>query len=172
MPLQVEISKNHEAAKNYSLPPLLVCARAFITDEQRPGEVLLVRRSNNSAHNAGEWELPGGKFEVDEQKLLTENFKQALDREVGEETGRRPGEDNIGEGQLVDSHEIRGGQYDGAISLTFVGRVAVHGGELRHDEESSAIEWFPLGDLPESMTDISRRAIHKMAPEIQTPLAA
>lgn len=165
-----EAKSNQKDAKNYSIPPLLVCARGFITDERHPGEVLLVQRSDGSAHNAGEWELPGGKFEVDERKLPKESFEQAVGREIGEETGACP--DHIGEGKLIDMHEIHGGKHDGAIVLTFVGRVAVHGGELQHDEESSAIGWFSLEALPANMTDISRRAIEEIAPEAGLPWAA
>lgn len=168
MTLRLEKPDAAETAKNHPLPDLLLIARALITDEQRPGEVLLVRRKKDSAHNGGQWELPGGKIDCDEQSLPLEDFAQAVDREVREETGLPL--DVISEGQFIEGHEIYGGTHDGAISLTFVGRAAVRGGTIRLDNESSAADWFHVRDLPDNLTEISRLAIAEMARDL--PLAA
>ena len=45
------------------------------------GELLLLKRSKDSNNNPGKWDLPGGKMELDE------TLKEALMREVREETG-------------------------------------------------------------------------------------
>lgn len=44
-------------------------------------ELLLLKRSQDSNNNPGKWDLPGGKMELDE------TLKEALVREVQEETG-------------------------------------------------------------------------------------
>jgi len=59
--------------------PFGLSPRAIIRDGQ--GRCLLVKRSSQSTHQAGLWELPGGKMDPGE------TFDQALLREVVEETG-------------------------------------------------------------------------------------
>jgi 8-oxo-dGTP diphosphatase len=60
---------------------LFVAMKAFILYE---GKVLLLQESDAYADgtNAGKWEMPGGRMEPDE------SFKNAIVREVKEETGR------------------------------------------------------------------------------------
>lgn len=45
------------------------------------GDLLIIRRSDYSKHNAGKWDFPGGKVDIGE------NFDVALIREIKEETG-------------------------------------------------------------------------------------
>ena len=54
-------------------------AKVVIRDGE--GRLLLLKRSMASKHNAGRWDLPGGKVDAGEQ------FDEALLREVAEETG-------------------------------------------------------------------------------------
>jgi 8-oxo-dGTP diphosphatase len=58
--------------------PFAFSAKAVIKDAQ--GRFLLLRRSASSKHNAGKWDLPGGKADVGE------DLDQALIREVSQET--------------------------------------------------------------------------------------
>lgn len=62
------------AAKRFALS-----AKAVIRDGR--GRMLLLRRSMESKHNGGRWDLPGGKLDAGE------DFQAALEREAGEEIG-------------------------------------------------------------------------------------
>ena len=59
--------------------PFAFSGKALVTDGS--GRYLLIRRSKASKHNAGKWDLPGGKVDPGE------DIDQALIREVAEETG-------------------------------------------------------------------------------------
>ena len=59
--------------------PYIISVYALVLNEK--GEFLLLRRSENSHTNPGKWDLPGGKVNPDE------TLKEAVVREVGEETG-------------------------------------------------------------------------------------
>lgn len=59
--------------------PFGIAVSALIRDDE--GRILLLKRSTDSNHFAGEWEPPGGKIDSGE------SFDQALIREVLEETG-------------------------------------------------------------------------------------
>lgn len=59
--------------------PLAMSVKVLIRNDR--GRYLAIRRSGYSKHNAGKWDLPGGKVDPGE------NFTQALTREVQEETG-------------------------------------------------------------------------------------
>ncbi len=61
--------------------PYIISVYALIRNE-KGGEFLLLRRSENSRTNAGKWDLPGGKVNPDES--LKEG---GVAREVWEETG-------------------------------------------------------------------------------------
>lgn len=60
-------------------PKYILVAKAFIYDNQ--GRCLFIKRSSNSKHCPGQWEIPGGKVDP------TEGIDQALVREIQEETG-------------------------------------------------------------------------------------
>lgn len=62
-----------------SFPALGVAAKAIVVSPA--GEVLVIRRSERSSFDPGEWDLPGGKMD-DRERLV-----DALVREVREETG-------------------------------------------------------------------------------------
>ena len=59
--------------------PYAFSCKAVVRDAQ--GRCLLLRRSAASKHNAGRWDLPGGKLDP------AEDPGQALLREIREETG-------------------------------------------------------------------------------------
>lgn len=59
--------------------PYTISVYATIWNDE--GEFLLLKRSKDSNNNPGKWDLPGGKMELDE------TLKEALVREVREETG-------------------------------------------------------------------------------------
>ena len=72
-----EMSESFSAKR--SEKRFVLSPRAVIRDA--PGRCLLVKRSSKSTHQAGLWELPGGKMDPGE------TFDQTLGREVAEETG-------------------------------------------------------------------------------------
>ncbi len=59
--------------------PFAMSVKVVVHDAQ--GRVLVIQRSAASSHNAGMWDLPGGKVDPGE------DFTTALEREVAEETG-------------------------------------------------------------------------------------
>jgi len=63
--------------------PYFLSVKALVRDTQ--GRCLIIRRSAASRHNAGCWDLPGGKLDAGE------TLDAALVREVAEETGLKVG---------------------------------------------------------------------------------
>jgi 8-oxo-dGTP diphosphatase len=59
--------------------PYIISVYALLRNEK--GEFLLLKRSENSRTNPEKWDLPGGKVN------LKETLKEAVVREVSEETG-------------------------------------------------------------------------------------
>ncbi len=125
-----------------------VSAVVLRNDLDPPGwHVLLNRRSDS-----GEWSLPSGIVEPDEQPAA------ALAREVAEETCVEVDVERLA--LLVTEPEIRYGNGDRCqfISMTF--RCRYRGGKAAvGDEESTAVGWFPLEDLPLDLGDRYRRRI-------------
>ena len=105
--------------------PLGLAVRALIRDEQ--GRLLLLRRSVESRHFGGRWDLPGGKVESGEP------FDVTLAREVEEETGfnvilKRSAGASDDEMPLV------------RVTNLFL-EVTVTGGALRVSPEHSEARW-------------------------------
>jgi 8-oxo-dGTP diphosphatase len=111
--------------------PWGLSVRGLLRDEQ--GRLLLLRRSMESRHFAGQWDLPGGKTEPGEL------FDAALVREVEEETGFK----------VVLKRTI--GTADDEMELIRVTNlfceVAITGGSLRLNSESSEAQWATRPEL-------------------------
>jgi ADP-ribose pyrophosphatase YjhB (NUDIX family) len=109
--------------------------------------VLLNRRSDD-----GRWSLPSGIVEPDEQPAA------ALAREVLEETRVEVGVERLA--LLVTEPEVT---YDNGdrcqfIAMTF--RCRYRSGEAAvGDEESTAVGWFPVDDLPADLDERYRRRV-------------
>jgi 8-oxo-dGTP diphosphatase len=105
--------------------PWGLSVRALIRDDQ--GRLLLLRRSAESRHFAGQWDLPGGKAESGEP------FDIALAREVEEETGF----------SVVLKRTV--GTADDEMPLVKVTNlfceVTVTGGALRLNSENTEAKW-------------------------------
>ena len=125
-----------------------VSAVVMRDDLDPPGwHVLLNQRSDN-----GRWSLPSGIVEPDEQPAV------ALAREVAEETCIEVDVERLA--LLVTEPEMTFDNGDRCqfISMTF--RCRYRSGEPAvGDEESSAVEWFPLDQLPGDLLDRDRRRI-------------
>jgi 8-oxo-dGTP diphosphatase len=114
--------------------PRIPCVGAIITDAQ--GRLLLIKRGHPP--QAGFWSLPGGRIEPGETD------RQALVREVAEETGLR-----VHPGGLVGSVERPG---PGGSVLDIRDYAAtVTGGRLRAGDDADDARWVSppdLGGLP------------------------
>jgi 8-oxo-dGTP diphosphatase len=120
-----------------------------VRDDLEPGRqhVLLNRRSDS-----GRWSLPSGIVEPDEQPAI------ALAREVTEETCVEVEVERLT--LLVTEPEMRFGNGDRCqfISMTF--RCRYRGGEAAvGDDESTAVDWFAVDDLPTDLDQRYRRRI-------------
>jgi 8-oxo-dGTP diphosphatase len=103
---------------------------------EKEGALLLVRRAERLIEG-GKWGLPGGFLDRDE------SLAQGTLRELREETGW--------EGEVVallrvNSRPGRPGENRQNVAFDFLVRALRQVGEP--DDESSAIAWFPIGDLP------------------------
>lgn len=101
------------------------------------GRILLQKRSDS-----GNWALPGGTMDIGE------TFAQSAIREVKEETGFDVGIDRIvgiysdpGHVFAYDDGEVR---QEFSICLA----CTIRGGTLRVSSESTAVDFFPVADLP------------------------
>jgi ADP-ribose pyrophosphatase YjhB (NUDIX family) len=144
--------------QNQNYFPHIPSGRCLIANEH--GEILMVRRSESSSNNPGQWELPGGKVETDTNGFYAEEVAEAIQREVREETAVEVA--RMSPPLLIEAHDIHDGPRAGDPSLTFVSRAEEYEGRGRvADSESSDIRWWPSGQLPPNVTHVSQMAIHR-----------
>ena len=105
--------------QSQNLFPHIPSGRCLIANEH--GEILMVRRSESSGNNPGQWELPGGKIETDEEGFYAEEVAEAIQREVREETAVEVA--IMSDPLFVECHDIDDGPRAGEQSLTFVSRA-------------------------------------------------
>lgn len=116
-------------------PLWLSCAVAVVLDSQ--GRLLLGRRADT-----GQWALPGGIIEPGEQPA------DACARECLEETGVIAVPEVLTSVTVAPPHTYANGDQVQYLELIF--RCRPVGGEAHvNDEESLAVDWFPLHDLPQ-----------------------
>jgi 8-oxo-dGTP diphosphatase len=110
-----------------------LAVRAFVKDAE--GNVLLIRRSPESRHYGGQWDLPGGKVDPGE------TFDVGLRREIAEETGLEATvEQHLGSTQF-DMPGVR-------VVILFMEAQAL-GRDVRLSDEHDAFEWVPKKKLVE-----------------------
>jgi len=122
-----------------------VSVSAVVHRREKPGEILLMRRSDNAL-----WGLPGGYVEPGESVVV------ATEREVREETGYE-----IAVGELVGVYsdpttqviEYADRRRVQAVNLCFVA-VAGPKGELTTPEETLEVGFFDAGALPQPFVPI------------------
>jgi 8-oxo-dGTP diphosphatase len=113
---------------------MLPSACAIVVDDR--GQVLLERRADT-----GTWSLPAGAIDPGEQPA------EAAVREVFEETGVRVAVERLAG---VALREVTYPHGDVCQYLTVWFRCRPVGGRaVVNDEESTAVEWFPLDALPD-----------------------
>jgi 8-oxo-dGTP diphosphatase len=114
--------------------PFVLSVKAMVRNEV--GECLAIRRSAQSKHNAGLWDLPGGKCDPGE------SMEDALVREIVEETGL----------QVELTRVVGAAQSDmvDRIVAYLILEAQVTGGALALSGEHDACQWVVrdrLGDL-------------------------
>ena len=127
-------------------PLILPGAEVLVFDAQ--DRLLLTRRSDT-----GEWAIPGGMMEPGE------TFDQTARREVEEETGLILGELhllNIYSGPDFYYRYPHGDEVYN-VSAAFVCRS--YTGQLRTDEESTAIGFFSLDNLPGNLIFLNQAVL-------------
>ena len=105
--------------------------RVVVRDER--GRVLLIKRSSGSTHQAGMWELPGGKMDPGE------GFEHALLREVVEETG------------LTISLDAVAGSAESEVAAYRVAHLIMEGStpstDVRLSSEHDAFRWVDCSEI-------------------------
>ena len=133
---------------------LLNCAGAVIV---REGKILLQRRADN-----GKWGLVGGLLE------LTETYAQAAVREVREETGLEVALTSfLG---IYHNHAMEWSNGDRAHTIGAYYTAEIRSGELRTDEESLELRFFPPEELPELFAEDHRAALAAYFRGVRYPL--
>jgi ADP-ribose pyrophosphatase YjhB (NUDIX family) len=125
-----------------------VSAVVLRDDLDAPGPHILLNRRSDS----GKWSLPSGIVEPDEQPAA------ALAREVAEETCIEVDVERLA--LLVTEPEMTFGNGDRCqfISMTFRCRYR-SGTAAVGDDESTAVDWFAVDELPADLRDRDRRRI-------------
>lgn len=113
-------------------------------------EVLLLKRSDKCESNAGLWTRPGGSIEFGEtaEKAIKREIKEELDVEL----------EIIKFLEYIDDLRNEKNVKRHFIALGFLGKIK---GELKNldIEENSEIMWFSLNNLPENITDYTKKSI-------------
>lgn len=111
--------------------PFVLAVKAVILDGQR--RCLLVRRSAQNRHFAGQWEWPGGKVEAGE------DFAHAVARETREETALEIELTGLAGATQFEMPEVN------VVLLCLEARLL--GGELTLSAEHDEFAWTPLAKL-------------------------
>ena len=105
------------------------------------GKVLLLKVRSKSAHDAGKWEIPGGKVKK------CEFFDEALKREYLEETGL--------EIDIVSLHNVVRNDYtacktsEKVKSIQLIMKVTCDSDEVAISEEHDEYGWFDMDEVDE-----------------------
>ncbi|MEM2108088.1 MAG: NUDIX hydrolase [Candidatus Bathyarchaeia archaeon] len=142
--------------KEYPERPVVGVGAIIIND----GKILLEKRK--SAPAKGKWSVPGGLVE------LGENIKQAVIREVKEETGL-----DVASPRLVDVVDHISLDEEGKIKYHFViidYFVKVKDGELRAASDADELRWVPLIEVEKyDLTESFRRFFRQNRQKLENP---
>lgn len=100
-------------------------------------KILLVKRAAHLINNPNKYALPGGFMDRDE------NTKQAVVREVEEETGFKCSV--VALFKITDKPDRKGEDRQN-VNFTFL--MNLESEEGNHDKEVSEVKWFDLNNLP------------------------
>ena len=119
-------------------PVILTGAEALVFDES--GKLLLQRR-----RDTGDWAIPGGMMEPGE------TFEDTVRREVEEETGLILGSIHFFAIYSGPKFYFCYPNGDEVFNVSAAYTCSDFRGELKHDEESTALGFYPLDALPEPL---------------------
>lgn len=142
--------KKQSTKERNARPRVVLVNRCIVFNKK--GQFLLIQRSLNEYHAAGQWEFPGGK--LDEGQDLS----QALEREVLEETGLLilP----TTRIAFTESSIIPIGKYKGLPYVVIIGIGKMIGGKFKLSEEHTDFKWVTVKeayDMP--IKDEIRKAL-------------
>lgn len=109
------------------------------------GKVLLLKVRSNSSHDAGKWEIPGGKVKK------CEFFDDALKREYLEETGLEIDIESLYNVVRNDYTACKTSQQIKSVQLIM--KVTCKTGDIEISEEHDEYGWFVWDEVKEMMAD-------------------
>ena len=108
------------------------------------GKILLLKIRQKSAHDAGKWEIPGGKVKKGEF------FDQALKREYMEETGLDI--DIVSLYNVVENSYTACKTSEKINSIQLIMKVACDSDEVKISAEHDEYGWFDLDEVHEMIS--------------------
>ena len=102
-------------------------------------KILLLKLRSNSAHDAGKWEIPGGKVKK------CEVFDEALKREYKEETGLDINIDSLYNAIQKDYTACKTGEK--VKSIQIIMKVSANSDEIVISEEHDMYGWFTKEEI-------------------------
>ena len=109
------------------------------------GKILLLKLRSKSAHDAGKWEIPGGKVKK------CEYFDEALKREYLEETGLEVDVESLYNVVRKDYTACKTSEEVKSIQLIM--KVTCQSDKVEISEEHDDYGWFTLEEIEEMMAD-------------------
>ncbi|MFC7589444.1 NUDIX domain-containing protein [Nonomuraea antimicrobica] len=124
----------------------------------RGNRVFLARRGPRARNEPDTWEFPGGEVE------LGEPLEDAIRREFREEYGM--------EIELTDAlgafdHFLPGAEH--WVSITYCGRHVRGEPVIREPEKCAEIGWFEPQDLPERLSEITKKNVAELRRQKRLP---
>ncbi|WP_112529838.1 NUDIX domain-containing protein [Phyllobacterium sp. P30BS-XVII] len=116
--------------------PGVGCGIVFLRD----GHILLLQRKKSP--EIGAWGIPGGKID------FLETAEQAIRREAFEETGLEAGSIR----QLGISEQLFHDERQHWFGILFLAETFSGQMQLLEPDKHGGIDWFPLDDLPATLT--------------------
>ncbi|WP_433270787.1 NUDIX hydrolase [Actinosynnema sp. CS-041913] len=126
----------------------------------RDGHVLLTRRRDTNSRFDGLWHLPSGKLDAGESVL------QAAAREAREEVGVHVDPTHL---RLVHTLHVNGSGPEPRLGLFFETSHWTGHPTNQEPDKCSAVDWFPLHDLPDQLIDYPAAGLH--AYRTETPFS-
>lgn len=109
------------------------------------GKILLLKLMSKSAHDAGKWEIPGGKVKK------CEYFDEALKREYIEETGLEIDVESLYNVVRKDYTACK--TSEDVKSIQLIMKVTCKSDEVTISEEHDDYGWFTLDEIEEMITE-------------------
>ena len=109
------------------------------------GKILLLKLRSKSAHDAGKWEIPGGKVKK------CEYFDDALKREYIEETGLEVDVESLYNVVRKDYTACKTSEEVKSIQLIM--RVTCQSDEVTISEEHDDYGWFSLDEIDKMIAE-------------------